>query len=64
MTEREPIRLDQFMKRAGMVQTGGEAKVVIQSGQVTLNGEVEVRRSKKLYKGDVVCYQGVSATVD
>lgn len=55
MEEREPvIRLDQFLKLMGLVRSGGEAKHLIQDGHVTLNGEVETRRSKKLYEGDEV----------
>jgi len=48
--EREPvIRLDQFLKLVGLVRSGGQAKHLIQGGQVMLNGVVETRRSKKLY---------------
>jgi ribosome-associated protein len=50
----EPIRLDQFLKLQGMVGTGGEAKIRIQSGEVLVNGEPETRRRKKLSPGDVV----------
>ncbi|MFA5507432.1 MAG: RNA-binding S4 domain-containing protein [Vulcanimicrobiota bacterium] len=50
-----PIRLDQFLKLAGLVGTGGEAKALIQDGAVTVNGEVETRRGRKLQAGDVVC---------
>jgi len=50
----EPIRLDQFLKLQGMVGTGGEAKIRIQSGEVLVNGERETRRRKKLHPGDVV----------
>ncbi len=48
------IRLDDFLKRSGLVGTGGEAKLHIQSGAVTVNGEVETRRRKQLALGDVV----------
>ena len=50
----EPFRLDQFLKHQGMVGTGGEAKIRIQSGEVLVNGEPETRRRKKLQSGDVV----------
>lgn len=50
----EPLCLDQFLKLQGAVGTGGEAKVMIQSGEVKLNGKVETRRRKKLQLGDVV----------
>ena len=47
------IRLDQFLKRCG-VATGGQAKLLIQSGEVLVNNEVETRRRKKLRAGDEV----------
>ncbi len=53
-----PITLDQFLKQTGIVGSGGEAKVVIQSGDVRLNGAVETRRGKKLAPGDVVEFAG------
>jgi ribosome-associated protein len=57
------IRLDDFLKRTGMVGTGGEAKLRIQSGEVTVNGEVETRRRKQLSIGDVVQAAGQTLTV-
>ena len=48
------IRLDDFIKRSGLVGTGGEAKIRIQSGEVTVNGQIETRRRKQLGLGDVV----------
>lgn len=51
------IRLDQFLQLCG-VATGGQAKILIQSGQVLLNGEVETRRRKKLALGDEVVLDG------
>ncbi|HKM17614.1 MAG: RNA-binding S4 domain-containing protein [Firmicutes bacterium] len=48
------IQLDQLLKWAGAVETGGEGKMLIQSGQVLLNGAVETRRSKKVYPNDIV----------
>jgi len=50
----ESIQLDQLLKWANIVATGGQAKQLIQSGQVLLNGEIETRRSKKVYRNDVV----------
>ena len=50
----EFIKLDQFLKLAQIVQSGGEAKLLIQSGAVLVNGEVETRRGRKLYEGYVV----------
>ena len=48
------IRLDQFLKLAGAVQGGGEAKARVQAGEVRVNGEVELRRGRKLRAGDMV----------
>lgn len=52
------IRLDDFLKRQGLVATGGEAKVRIQAGEVMLNNQVETRRRKQLYEGDCVEFEG------
>ncbi len=49
-----PITLDQFLKTTGLVGTGGQAKVAIQEGYVTVNGELETRRRRKLSIGDVI----------
>lgn len=59
----EPFRLDQFLKHQGLVGTGGEAKVRIQSGEVLVNGEPETRRRKKLASGDVIEIGGEKAIV-
>ena len=48
------ITLGQALKAANVVGTGGEAKVLIQYGEVLVNGEVETRRGRKLEAGDVV----------
>ncbi len=58
MTEREFIKLDQFLKLAQIVQSGGEAKRLIQSEFVMVNNEVETRRGRKLYHGDWVDVDG------
>ncbi len=58
------IQLDQFMKLTGMVSTGGQAKVVIQGGEVRVNGAVETRRKKKLKPGDQVTFGGQTLTVE
>ncbi len=52
------IRLDSAMKLANLVSTGGHAKIVIQDGEVLVNGEVCTMRGKKLYKGDKVEFDG------
>ena len=48
------ITLGQALKAANVVGTGGEAKVLIQAGEVRVNGEVETRRGRKLRGGDIV----------
>jgi ribosome-associated protein len=52
--ESAPITLDQFLKTTGLVGTGGQAKIAIQEGYVTVNGELETRRRRKLALGDVI----------
>ena len=59
----EYIKLGQAMKLAGLVSSGIEAKVIIQEGQVKVNGEVDTRRGKKLYSGDNFEYNGEKVTV-
>ena len=54
----EFIKLGQALKAAGLVDSGLDAKIVIQDGLVRVNGEVETRRGKKLYNGDVVEFDG------
>lgn len=58
------IQLDQFLKLVGLAGTGGQAKRVIQAGQVRLNGVVETRRKKKLKPGDKVTFQGRTVVVE
>jgi ribosome-associated protein len=53
-SSRPMMRLDDVLKRAGWVGTGGQAKVWIQDGQVTVNGVIETRRRKQLFLGDVI----------
>ncbi|MNI20039.1 hypothetical protein D3C73_734970 [compost metagenome] len=48
------IKLDQFLKLADCVPTGGMAKALLQEGDVKVNGEVEERRGRKLYPNDIV----------
>lgn len=54
----EFIKLGQALKKAGLVGSGVDAKMVIQDGLVTVNGEVEVQRGKKLHGGEIVSYNG------
>lgn len=57
------IKLDQFLKWQGLVDTGGQAKLVIQDGLVRVNGEVETRRGRKLREGDRVSLEGEERVV-
>lgn len=57
------IKLDQFLKWQQIAQTGGEAKLIIQNGYVAVNGELELRRGRKLYPGDVVTIDDLHYTV-
>lgn len=54
----EHIKLGQAMKLGRMVNSGMEAKMVIQDGQVRVNDKVELQRGKKLFVGDIVSFQG------
>ena len=53
------IRLDDLLKNVGVVMTGGHAKIVIQEGEVKVNGEVCTMRGKKLRQGDNAEYEGI-----
>ena len=54
----EFIKLGQALKAAGLVDSGVVAKIVIQDGEVLVNGEVETRRGKKLFDGDIIEVEG------
>lgn len=60
----EFIRLDDLLKISGAVVTGGHAKMVIQNGEVKLNGAECSMRGKKVYKGDSVEFEGVIYRVE
>ena len=60
----DTIQLDQFLKLQNVVASGGEAKHLIQSGEVKVNGEVETRRGRKLQDGDVVTLAGEDYVVE
>jgi len=64
LPERDTLRLDQFLKLRGIAGTGGQAKLLIQSGEVQVNGEVETRRRRKLAAGDVVEVDGKAYSFD
>ena len=59
----EFIKLGQLLKLANLVSSGVEAKIVIQNGEVTVNGEVDTRRGRKIYPQDVIEYDGQQITV-
>ena len=59
----EFIKLQDLLKFAGAVETGGDAKLIIQEGRVTVNGEVCTMRGKKIRPGDDVAFQGAHYTV-
>lgn len=54
----EFIKLGQALKAAGLADTGADAKFLIQDGKVSVNGETEYQRGKKLHEGDVVSLEG------
>lgn len=60
----EFIKLGQAMKLAGLIDSGLEAKIVIQNGEVKVNGEVDTRRGKKLVPGDIFEYEGNQVKVE
>jgi ribosome-associated protein len=60
----EFIRLDAALKLAGLVFTGGHAKMAVQNGEVRVNGEVCLMRGKKLYLGDSAEYDGRGLVIE
>jgi ribosome-associated protein len=54
MISEDYIKLDQFLKIINVAPTGGQAKILIQSGEVSVNGTIETRRGRKLVSGDRV----------
>lgn len=61
--DRLPIRLGQFLKFAGLLDTGADAKEAVESGEVVVNGDVETRRGRRLVAGDVVSVGSGAARV-
>ena len=60
----EFIKLCQAMKLAGMIESGADAKYVIQSGKVLVNGQVETQRGKKLHPGDKIEFEGKTVVIE
>ena len=59
----EFIKLGQALKLANLVESGVDAKFVIQDGLVKVNGQVELQRGKKLYDGDIVSFDGTDIKI-
>ncbi len=59
--ETDEIQLDQFLKWAGVLPSGGEVKALLAEGLIKRNGELETARRRKLHKGDVVEIAGMGA---
>ena len=59
----DSIRLGQLLKLAGLADSGGEARELVQQGGVQVNGEVDTRRGRQLHRGDVVTVGGESVCV-
>ncbi|MCI8402055.1 MAG: RNA-binding S4 domain-containing protein [Lachnospiraceae bacterium] len=59
----EYIKLGQALKAAGLTDSGVESKIVIQDGQVMVNGETDSRRGRKLYDGDIVTFRGETVRI-
>ena len=57
------IKLGQLMKKVGWISSGVDAKMLILDELVQVNGEIETRRGKKIYPGDVVTFEGESVKV-
>lgn len=58
------IKLGQALKAAGLVQSGVDAKFAVQDGLVKVNGQVEIRRGKKLVVGDVIEFNGENVKIE
>ena len=58
------IKLGQALKKAGLEGSGVDAKIDIQSGLVKVNGEIEERRGRKLYDGDIFEFNGTQVKVE
>jgi ribosome-associated protein len=59
----ESIRLGQFLKLADLMDSGSDARAAIASGEVAVNGDVELRRGRQLHTGDTVSVRGRTARV-
>ncbi len=57
------IELDKLLKRENLAASGGEAKYLISQGVVQVNGDIETRKRRKLYAGDLVTYDGITLRI-
>lgn len=64
MLREDFIKLGQALKAAGLVESGVDAKFVIQDGLVKLNGQIETQRGKKLVDGDIVEFDGETIKIE
>ena len=60
----DSIRLYHFLKVQGVAATGGQAKIMIQCGEIEVNGQIETRRGRKLRAGDVVSMEDLTLSVE
>jgi len=60
----EFIKLGQAVKAAGLVESGVEAKLVIQEGKVKVNGNIETQRGKKLFGGEIISFNGEEIKIE
>ncbi len=63
LISKEPVELYKLLKFEGLVDSGGEAKLAVANGQVSLNGTVELQKRKKIVAGDVIEFAGTSMKV-
>ncbi len=60
---KEPVELYKILKFEGLVDSGGEAKAVIDEGHVRLNSQVETQKRKKVMSGDIIHFNGEDSTI-
>ena len=58
------IKLDSLLKFAGLTETGGDAKIVVSEGRVSVNGEVCTQRGKKIFPGDKITVSELDLTLE
>lgn len=63
LISRQPVELYKILKFEGLVGSGAQAKLVIDDGQVAVNGEVETRRRRKIVNGDLIQFEDISLSI-